>query len=72
MSERDELRHVEGELEDAYRLFNWSNDPRLIDEAIERIRIAEMRLDYLTHPSTPPTKRYPALPWLGQDDSVKD
>ncbi|MDA8345750.1 MAG: hypothetical protein M0Z66_09740 [Thermaerobacter sp.] len=64
MSERDELRAAEGELADAYRLFNWSDDPRLIDEAIHRIRIAEMRLDYLTHPAAQSSDGHPVLPWL--------
>jgi hypothetical protein len=66
LSERDELRAAEQELADAYRLFNWSSDPRITDEAIHRIRIAEMRLDYLTHPESPqPDDDRPGLPWLG-------
>lgn len=63
MSERDELRMAELELADAYRLFNWTRDPRLIDEAIHRIRIAEMRVDFLTHAGSATLTSH-ALPWL--------
>jgi hypothetical protein len=65
LSDRDELQAAEDELSNAYRLFDWSTDPRLIDEAIHRIRTAEMRLDFLTHPAaaTAPDSVSP-LPWL--------
>ena len=64
MPERGEVVAARAELADAYRLFNWTTDPRLIDEAIHRIRIAEMRLDYLTHPEAAPPQAPQALPWL--------
>ena len=63
----EELRAAQGELADAYRLFNWSTDPRLIDEAIHRIRIAEMRVDYLTHEADRPADPAP-LPWIAGAD----
>lgn len=45
-----ELLRAREELEEAYQLFNWATDPRLIDEAIHRIRVAELRLDRVTRP----------------------
>ncbi len=66
--EGDELERAQHELEDAYRLFNFTSDPRLIDEAILRMRSAEMRLDYLTHAAMEPAQAKP-LPWLGHDIS---
>jgi len=66
MTVRDELQAAEAELENAYRLFNWSKEPRLIDEAIHRIRIAELRLDYLTHPGSLDAPAYPTLPWMAE------
>ena len=65
MPDDREWQEAQGELDDAYRLFNATDDPRLIDEAILRMRTAEMRLDYLTHPASPPPRRYAPLPWLG-------
>ena len=62
----DELERAQSELENAYRLFNFTDDPRLIDEAILRMRSAEMRLDYLTHASAPQPNDLRPLPWLGQ------
>ncbi len=67
MYDREELQAAEADLANAYRLFNWSTDPRLIDEAIHRIRTAEMRLDYLTHPGTAvPLDGASPLPWLSE------
>ena len=68
MADDDALREAQGELENAYRLFNAASDPRLIDEAILRIRSAEMRLDYLTHPLMPAPQALAPLPWL-QDEA---
>ena len=47
----DELHEARRELEGAYQLFNWATDPRVIDEAVHRIRVAELRLDRITHPA---------------------
>ncbi len=68
MPDDNELARAQDELQNAYRLFNAADDPRLIDEAILRIRSAEMRLDYLTHPAAPAPDEQAALPWLNQDD----
>ncbi len=68
MPDDNELERAQDELANAYRLFNATDDPRLIDEAILRIRSAEMRLDYLTHPSPPPAQDLRTLPWLDHDD----
>jgi len=70
MPDESELEQAQGELANAYRLFNATDDPRLIDEAILRIRSAEMRLDYLTHPTTPAPDQQRLLPWL--DDPSPD
>lgn len=63
MTSRDEdIRAAQQELESAYRLFHWATDPRVIDEAIARIRAAEMQIDRLTHfEDSPPDA---PLPWL--------
>ena len=68
MTEGDELERAQREVEDAYRVFNFTSDPRLIDEAILRMRSAEMRLDYLTHAEMSPVQSRP-LPWLADDIS---
>jgi hypothetical protein len=68
MSRDDELERAQSELANAYRLFNATDDPRLIDEAILRIRSAEMRLDYLTHPTPSAVEEFRTLPWLDPDD----
>lgn len=57
-----DLERAQLELESAYRLFNWATDPRIVDEAIQRIRIAEMQIDRLTHGGRPPDDR--PLPWI--------
>lgn len=68
MPDNDELELAQRELANAYRLFNATDDPRLIDEAILRIRSAEMRLDYLTHPTDPAPDGFTPLPWFSQED----
>ncbi len=68
MPDDSELERAQDELANAYRLFNATADPRLIDEAILRIRSAEMRLDYLTHPTAAPMQGQRSLPWLDPDD----
>lgn len=63
MTSRDEdIRMAQEELESAYRLFHWATDPRVIDEAIARIRVAEMQIDRLTHGGGPLPGA--PLPWL--------
>lgn len=66
--EDESLERAELELEGAYRLFNWSTDPRITDEAIQRIRVAEMQIDRLTHDGNPSHER--RLPWVGRRDSL--
>lgn len=68
--EDESLGQAQLELEGAYRLFNWSTDPRITDEAIQRIRVAEMQIDRLTHDGNPSHER--PLPWVGGHDSVAD
>ena len=68
MPDDSELERAQDELANAYRLFNATDDPRLIDEAILRIRSAEMRLDYLTHPAAASMQEQRSLPWLDPDD----
>ncbi len=68
MPDENDLARAQDELANAYRLFNAADDPRLIDEAILRIRSAEMRLDYLTHPAAAAPDDLRALPWLEQED----
>jgi hypothetical protein len=48
-----ELRAVERarrELEDARQWFEWVTEPRLVDEAILRLRAAELRLAHALRP----------------------
>lgn len=60
------LSQAKRELEMAYQFFNWTTEPRLIDEAIHRIRAAELRLDNLLHGPLPNAGSIP-LPWIDRN-----
>lgn len=45
------IQAAKKELEAAWQWFEWVSEPRLVDEAVYRVRAAELRLMHVMRPS---------------------
>lgn len=65
-----ELQKARQELEEAFDRFNWATDPRLIDQAIHEIRLAQLKIDNLLYVGTERVIR--RLPWQQEEVAAED